>query len=188
VRPGRFSPASRAARGAIALCCGALLVLPGCGGDDEGDPIPARYADQLIAKIESADQRSADGTCQGAQANVRQAQDILENRVPRSVDKDVRQGIADGLERMLNLIQTECQRRDDTQTDTTETTETETVPTVTETQTTTTVTPTETETQPTTTQPTTTTTTPTTPTPTTGNGGTPPGQVGGGVGVGEGDG
>jgi hypothetical protein len=165
-----------------ALFIGALLVLSGCGSDKKGKPIPARDANQLIALIQKADQQSADGTCGGARAKVREAQGVAD-QLPRSVDKDVRRGITDGLDRLLSLIQGECQRPQKTQTDTTPT---DTQPTVTtETQTT------QTETQPTQTDTTLTTTTPTTTTPTqtntgtttTGTGGTPPGQANGAEGA-----
>ena len=177
MRSGRIFPASRATRGALALCVGALLALSGCGGDDdEGRPIPANDANRMISLIERADQQSADGTCNGAKAKVREAQDVLEG-VPRRVDPDVRQGIADGLDRMHELIESECQRpeRTDTETTPTETTVTETVPTET--------TPTETTPTPTPTTPTETTPAPTETTPvpqptttTPGTGGTPPGE------------
>ena len=174
-----------------ALCCGALLLLPGCGSGKKGQPIPASQANQLIALVQRADQQSADGTCQGAGAKVREAQGVAD-RLPRSVDQDVRQGIADGLERLLSLIQTQCQPAQRTQTTTTPTDTTPTQTTQTETTSTET---TPTETTPTETTPTQTTLTQTTPTQTTptqtgtgtsttttGTGGTPPGQAGAGGG------
>ncbi|MFL5841439.1 MAG: hypothetical protein ACJ77Z_13405 [Thermoleophilaceae bacterium] len=190
MRPGPAFPASRAARGALALCAGALLALPGCGSSkDEGSPIPRQQANQIIALLEQADQQASTGICRGADAKVRQAQGVLDS-LPRSVDPDVRRGLADGLARLRSLISQQCQRPQQTQTQTTptettptETTQTETTPTET--------TPTETSTTPTTTTPTTTTpttTTPTgtetgtTPTTTTGTGGTPPGAANGAAG------
>jgi hypothetical protein len=173
-----------------ALSCGALLVLPGCGDDDKGRPIPADQSSSLIRNIQAADQYSADGLCARAHTKVRDARFVL-SRVPSSVDADVRKGIADGLAHLDSLIGSECERPQNTQTETTqsetETTPTETTPTETET--------TPTETQPTQTETTLTTTTPTTTTPTqtstttTGTGGTPPGQANGGGGAnGEGEG
>jgi hypothetical protein len=166
-----------------ALLCGALLLLPGCGDDKKGKPIPAEQADSLIKNIQAADQYSADGRCARAQTKVRDAKFVL-SQVPQSVDADVRQGISDGLNHMSSLIQNECERPQNTQT---ETTPTETQTTVTETQTTPTeTTPTETQTTPTQTTLTGTTPTETTPTQTstttTGNGGTPPGQSNGAAG------
>jgi hypothetical protein len=179
VRPGSVFPASRAARGALALCAGVLLALPGCGGggDDSGTPIPSQQANQMNALLAQADRQSSQGTCNGADAKVRQAQGVLDS-VPRSVDRDVRQSIADGMERLRALIASECKRPQQTQTETTptETTPTETTQTeTTQTETTQTeTTPTETTPTETTTTPTTTTPTTTAPTTTTGNGGTPP--------------
>jgi hypothetical protein len=165
----------------VALLVGALLLVSGCGSDNEGKPIPAATANRLINAIQAADQYSADGKCGRAHTKVRDAR-FLFRQVPNSVDSDVRQGIADGLDRLDSLIGSECQAPEKTQTDTTptETHTTETETTETETQ------PTETETQPTQTETTLTTTTPTTTTPTQpdttttgGNGGTPPGQANG---------
>lgn len=173
MKPGRVK---------AALLCGALLSLPGCGGNDKGSPIPADQAKRLIKAIQAADQYNADGRCTRAHTKVRDARFLL-TRVPDSVDPDVRQGIGNGLDRLSDLIDSECKRPQSTGTDTTPTTTT-----VTETQTTPTDTQptqtTQTETQP---QPTDTSTVPTTTTPTQtgttttpGTGGTPPGDGGGG--------
>jgi hypothetical protein len=153
-------------RAVAALCGGALLLLPGCGSSDKGKPIPAATSDRLVALIGLADARSQAGECLSAAAKVREAQTV---HIPSYVDSKVRQGIADGLNHLLSLIQSQCQRPQRTQTQTTTT-------------------------QTTTTQPTTTTPTTTTPTTTTGtstgNGGTPTGTgtgATGGAGGGQGN-
>ena len=163
-----------------ALLSGALLLLPGCGNDSKGRPIPAAQADSLIKNIQAADQYSADGSCGRAHTKIRDAKFVL-SQVPDNVDPDVRKGVSDGLDHMNSLIDGECQRPQKTQTDTTPT---QTQTTVTETQTTPTqTTPTQTQTTPTQTTLTGTTPTETTPTQTstttTGTGGTPPGQANG---------
>jgi hypothetical protein len=167
-----------------------LLLLPGCGsGGSNGKPIPSKPADRMIALLDQADTQAAAGTCSGATAKVREAERVLAQEVPGSIDADVRRGLADGLARLRTLIAQQCQRPQQTQTTTTptETTPTETTTTPTETTTTpTTTTPTTpttttpTTTTPTTTTPTTTTPTDTTPTTTTGTGGTPPPAANGG--------
>jgi hypothetical protein len=175
-------------RAAVALLCGALVALPGCGSSNNGTPIPASQGDRLTKAIQAADQYSAAGRCDRAHTKVRDARFLL-GQIPNSVDSSVRQGIADGLSRLDSLISSQCQRPAQTQTDTTPT-ETRTTQTQTDTTTTPTTT-TPTDTSPTGT--TLTTTTPTTTTPTTtgtgttttggnggttttgGNGGTPPG-------------
>jgi hypothetical protein len=153
-------------------------MLPGCGSSSKGKPIPNDPANRMVALLGQADSQSAAGTCGGAKAKVREAQTVLQNDVPSSVDKDVRQGLADGMNRMISLIDQECQRPQPTQTQTqTQTTDTTTTPTTTTPTTTTPTTTTPSTTTPTTTTPTTTTPTTTTPTTTTGtstgNGGTP---------------
>ena len=158
-----------------ALLCGALLLLPGCGNDSKGRPIPAQQADSLIKNIQAADQYSADGSCGRAHTKVRDAKFVL-SQIPNNVDPDVRKGVSDGLDHLNSLIDGECERPQKTQTDTTPT---ETQTTVTETQ------PTQTETTLTGTSPTETTPTQTS-TTTTGTGGTPPGQANGGGAGGEG--
>jgi len=165
-------------RAAVALCCGAFVLLPGCGGGNSGTKIPRDPADRMVALIQKADSQSAAGTCAGATAKVREAEGVLSSDVPSTIDKDLRQGLEDGLARMRSLIAQECQRPTQTQTQTTdtnttptETTQTDTTQTeTTQSQTTPTQT-TDTTTVPTSTTPTTTTTTGTT---TTGTGGTPP--------------
>jgi hypothetical protein len=186
VRPGRAFTALRVERGALALCCGALIALSGCGGSDSnGKPIPAGQSNRMIALTRLADQQSADGRCGGAQAKVREAQSVLD-QVPSSVDKSVRDGLAQSYDRLLSLIQSECQRPQQTQTQTTQT-HTSTTPSTTTPTTTTPTTTTPTTTTPSTTTPTTTTpttTTPTTTTPTSTNGGAGPPSGDGGAGQG----
>ena len=162
-------------RAAVALCFGALSLLPGCGNGNSGKPIPSDTADKLIKNIQKADEYNSQGLCTRAHTKVKDARFVL-TQVPDSVDPDVTQGIADGLQHMDSLITSECQKPASTQT---QTTETQTTPTVTETQTTPTET-TQTQTTPTQTTPTVTTPTQTTQTntgtgTTTGNGGTPTG-------------
>jgi hypothetical protein len=164
-------------------------LLPGCGSSDKGKPIPAATSDRLVALIGLADARSQAGECLSAAAKVREAQTV---HIPSYVDSKVRQGIADGLNHLLSLIQSQCQRpqRTQTQTTTTQTTTTQaTTPSVTTPTTTTPTTTTPTTTTPTTTTPTTTTPTTTTGT-STGNGGTPTGTgtgATGGAGGGQGN-
>jgi uncharacterized alpha-E superfamily protein len=174
-------------------------VLPGCGGGKSGHPIPSAQANRLIRSIQAADQYSSAGRCQRARTKVRDARYLL-GQIPRSVDTDVRQSIADGLDRLDSLIVSQCQAPQTTQTDTTQTDTTRTDTTQTDT-TQTDTTPTQTtETQTTPTQTTLTQTTPTDTTPTqtgtgtgtgtgtstgtttTGTGGTPPNTAGGGAG------
>jgi hypothetical protein len=157
-----------------------LLALPGCGSSskDDGAPIPAVQANQMVQLLSQADSQASANICRGADAKVRQAQAVLDS-LPRSVVPDVRKGLAEGYARLRALISQQCQRPQQTQTQTTptDTTQTETTQTeTTQTDTGTGTTPTETTQTETTQTDTGTGTTPTdtTQTTTTGNGGTPP--------------
>jgi hypothetical protein len=155
----------------VALALAALALVAGCGGSGKkGDPIPSDKAARMIALLELADRQASAGNCSGADAKAREVLTVVQG-LPSTVDKDVRQGLRDGVERLRSLIARDCKRpQPTTDTTTTDTTPTDTTPT-----TTTDTTPTTTtDTIPTTTTDTTpTTTTDTIPT-TTGNGGTPP--------------
>lgn len=166
---------SRLTRGALALAVGALVALPGCGSSSSGKPLPQRDANKLLALLQVADAEASSGRCGRAQAKAQQAARIAD-ALPGTVDKNVRQGLIDGLARLQSLIQTQCQapqtQTTPTNTATTTTQTTTTTPTTTtDTTTNTTPTTTGTDTTPTTT---TTTGTGTSTTPTsTGNGGVP---------------
>jgi hypothetical protein len=132
-----------------------LLVIPaalallaaGCGKDKEGRPIPASQAAELQRQLDSIQNRFrfGDGACNDIQRdNVPTVERIL-NKIPPSVDRDVRNAARDSFERLFQLTAAQCdeqrgQETTPTQTETTPTQET-TPPTQTET------TPTETETQ-----------------------------------------
>ena len=172
----------KSGQAAVALCCGALVLLPGCGSGGSGGKIPRSDGDRLQSAITAADQYSADGKCGRAHTKVSDARYLL-GRLPTSVDKGVRQGIADGLSRLDSLITSECAQPTKTQTTPTQTQTTTTTTTTTTTPSTTTPsTTTPSTTTPSTTTPSTTTPTTTAPTGTgTGtstspsNGGTPTG-------------
>lgn len=110
-------------RAATTLVLGALLVA-GCGSDEEeGEPIPAAQADALVTQLDQTEQLVEDGTCRGARFQVR-GDGQLEDKVaalPDDVNADVRQALADGLDRLADLIDDECGQDEEPETDTTET-------------------------------------------------------------------
>lgn len=110
-------------RAATTLVLGALLVA-GCGSDEEeGEPIPAAQADALVTQLDQTEQLVEDGTCRGARFQVT-GNGQLEDKVaalPDDVNADVRQALADGLDRLADLIDDECGQEEEPETDTTET-------------------------------------------------------------------
>ena len=143
-------------RATAALCLALVALAAGCGADDEGQPIPPRFAIALENRLDRVEQAMAQGSLEACQ----QALDIdvevqrIVDSVPEDVDPEVRDALRRSFDRLFDLVGEQCNDRDQTETETTPT-ETETTPTETET------TPTETETIPTET----TTVPPTTPEP-----------------------
>jgi hypothetical protein len=155
---------------ALILLAG-VLVLAGCGGDDDPDPSISRDdAQTLLAQIQEIEDNVEVGSCIVASDRTDQLiSDIGE--LPDSVDEDVRQALDNGANnlRLLLADPDQCQREE-----TTVETTTEEEPTTTEEETTTR----ETTTRPERTQ-TQTTPTQTQPTPTNPSGGVGPGSSGG---------
>lgn len=139
-----------------------LALAAGCGGDEEGDPIPAQDAQLLLEQLDGIETQVENGRCGSATFQIRGDGELQDKiaALPDSVDADVRSAIEDGADRLLELVQDECGRDEEP----TDTQETETQPTETETQPTETQPP-STETTPTETQPTETTPPPTETTP-----------------------
>jgi cell division septation protein DedD len=164
-----------------------LLVLlaglgAGCGADSEGKPLPRRTASELLAQLQSIQDRfdfpggqACDDITDSTDPNTTKVANLIDS-LPDDVDPDLRNALQQSFDHLFDLVRQEC-GQDSTQTETdttpTETTPTETTPTET----------TPTETTPTETTPTETTPTETTPTETTPA--TPPdsGGTGGGTGV-----
>jgi hypothetical protein len=146
---------------ALALVA-ACLAVAGCGGNDNGSPIPAATARSLDAQLDGVQARidqGSEGACkdilEGPRGpNKQQVQDLIES-LPDSVDADVRSALQDSFDNLWDVVQQECDdKASKTETNTT-TTETPTNTTPTDT--------TPTDTTPTDTTPTDTTTTPTAP-------------------------
>jgi hypothetical protein len=135
------------------------LVAAGCGGDDEGKPIPAATATQLDAQLDGVQARLDNGTAGACKdilegprgPNLEQVNQIIES-LPDDVDSDVRSALQDSFDNLWDRVQDKCDELAQKQGQ--QPTETQTTPTETETQT---------ETTPTETTPTETTPTETTP-------------------------
>jgi cobalamin biosynthesis protein CobT len=142
-RPGTHRPVSRLAampgRTQITLlACLCAAVLAGCGSDEEGT-IPQDNSAQLIDRLDAVEERVAAGDCESAQ---QQADAFVAevNELPAEVDDEVKGGLQDGADRLVELSNDQCE---DTTGETgfdnlepTTTTPTTTTPTTTETTTT----------------------------------------------------
>jgi hypothetical protein len=175
------------------LALAAFVGFAGCGGDDEGAPIPSATATALNTELDRVqariDQGSA-GACRDVLEGPRgpnkaRAQQLIDS-MPDDVDSDVRSALQDSFDNLWDLVQQECddrqakedeakqqQQQEQEQQEQPETTETET----------------EQQTTPTTTEPTDTTPTDEAPLPNDGDGdsgGGVPGNNGNGLGSGGG--
>jgi len=129
------------------------VVAVGCGGDDEGKPIPAATASALNAQLDNVQGRLDNGTAGACKdilegprdPNVDQVNQIIES-MPNDVDSDVRSALQDSFDNLWDRVNDKCDELAQKQVQQ-QPTETQTTPTVTETQTETTpteTTPTET--------------------------------------------
>jgi hypothetical protein len=112
---------------------GALTALAaaGCGSRDEGDPIPASIRRQLDVQLEEAQARLANGSpgaCDDITNETGPDVDRILDRVPDSVDADVRDALNEGFGRLFELVSQRCNDLRDKQTETEPDTTEETTP------------------------------------------------------------
>jgi hypothetical protein len=165
------------------LLLAATGLAAGCGADNEGKPLPRQTGSDLLAQLQSIQDRfdfpggqACGDITDGTDPNTTTVSNLIDS-LPDDVDPDLRDAVQESFDRLFELVQQECDQGS-TQTDT-ETTPTDTTPTDT----------TPTDTTPTDTTPTDTTPTDTTPTdtvpPTDTTPTTPPDNGGGAQGPGE---
>jgi hypothetical protein len=98
----------------LALC----LVVAGCGGDDEGEPIPQDTAAALDAELDTVQARLDNGSAGACRdilegprgPNDDRVQRLVEN-MPDDVDADVLAALEDSFDRLWELVQLECEDR-----------------------------------------------------------------------------
>ena len=91
------------------------LAVAGCGGDEEGKPIPAASATALNNELDGVqarlDQGSA-GACRDIlegprDPNMARVQELID-AMPDDVDSDVRSALEDSFDRLWGLVRQEC--------------------------------------------------------------------------------
>ena len=97
------------------LALAAFVGFAGCGGDDEGAPIPSATATALNTELDRVqariDQGSA-GACRDVLEGPRgpnkaRAQQLIDS-MPDDVDSDVRSALQDSFDRLWELVEQEC--------------------------------------------------------------------------------
>jgi hypothetical protein len=104
----------------LLLALGACLAVAGCGGDDEGDPIPAQAAQTLQAELDRVQARLDDGSSGACRdileapedrgSNLEAVQRQIE-ALPGDVDPDVRSALEESFARLWDLVESECDQR-----------------------------------------------------------------------------
>jgi hypothetical protein len=97
---------------------GAAVAISGCGGDDEGEPIPADAAAALEAELDGVQARIDNGSAgacndilEGERGpNLERVQQLLDG-LPDDVDPDVRSALEDSFDRLWELVQEDCEEK-----------------------------------------------------------------------------
>ena len=98
------------------VACGAVLAA--CGGDDEGRGIPRasastlqRQLDSILSRFEAGDAACRD-VLEGDDTNRDAVQKTLD-ALSENVDQDVRNALRDSFDRLFELVDEECQPREE---------------------------------------------------------------------------
>ena len=94
---------------------GAALAIAGCGGDEEGEPIPAQTAQALQEELDGVQARidnGSAGACKDIREgdrgpNLERVQQLLDS-LPDDVNADVRSALEDSFDRLWELVQQDC--------------------------------------------------------------------------------
>jgi len=148
----------KGSRGILAAALvGVALAAAGCGGDEEGKPIPAATATGLQTQLDGVQRRIDQGSVGACKdilegpdskgPNKKQVQTLIDS-MPDDVDSDVKSALQDSFDNLWDLVEQECEDKESEQEQNTTPTETQEQTTPTQTQEETT--PTQEETTPTT--------------------------------------
>jgi hypothetical protein len=103
---------------AMAVCLASLAA--GCGEED-GNPIPASYREQLESRLTEAENRlenGSEGACSDILDDTEPAVSGVLASLPNNVDADTRQRLDDGFDRLWELVTRECEQLQQEQTET----------------------------------------------------------------------
>ena len=94
----------------LALAAGLAVLLPGCGSDKEGKPIPRAQVAELDKQLGSIERRFkyGDGACGDIQdGNLPSVRRVLDG-LPQTVDADVRRALRESFDRLFELTSAQC--------------------------------------------------------------------------------
>jgi hypothetical protein len=107
---------SHRGRIAVLLAVALSLVVAGCGGDDEGKPIPTASATALNNELDKVQERLDEGSAGACKdilegprgPNMQRVQDLID-AMPDDVDSDVRAALQDSFDRLWDLVEQDCE-------------------------------------------------------------------------------
>jgi hypothetical protein len=85
------------------------LAIAGCGGSKQGHTIPASNAQALLTQLDQVSSNFDKGNCNGAGFDVGELQDKAD-RLPSSVDPEVKTNIQNGLTKLQALVHDNCEK------------------------------------------------------------------------------
>ncbi len=129
---------SHARRIAALLAVALSLAVAGCGGDEEGKPIPVASATALNNELDGVQRRLDEGSAGACRdilggrngPNMARVQELID-ALPDDVDADVRSALEDSFDRLWDLVQQDCDdkaQEEESQKEPEETTPEETAP------------------------------------------------------------
>ena len=97
----------------------ACVLLPACGDDDEGAGIPTESAAALQNQLDSIQQRfeAGDAACRDIVEGDDTDRDAVQRRIdalPQDMDPDVRDALSDSFDRLFELVEQECEPKQET--------------------------------------------------------------------------
>jgi hypothetical protein len=99
----------------VLLAVALSLLVAGCGGDDEGEPIPTATATALNNELNGVQARldqGSSGACRDIlegprDPNMERVQELID-AMPDDVDSDTRSELEDSFDRLWELVQEDC--------------------------------------------------------------------------------
>ena len=103
---------------ALVAMLAVTLVVAGCGGDDEGTPIPSETATALNAELDGVQARIDNGSAgackdilEGSRGpNLERVRELID-AMPDNVDPDVRSALGASFDRLWELVQDDCDQK-----------------------------------------------------------------------------
>jgi hypothetical protein len=88
-----------------------VLVAAGCGGDEEGEPLPAAQVQLLDGRLDETERRLDDGSagaCRDILNDTRPEVQKIIDSLPSDVDSDVRSALEESFNNLWDVVQQDC--------------------------------------------------------------------------------